>query len=253
MRFSWAVFVKEMREARWKWIIGGAFLFLTGASLPLLFPYLQQMMQGITLPGPWASALDAQLRNYPAYLWLNWYGKNLFQFLLVMAALLGGSSISAERSRGSWEFLLAQPVSKTAVFISKYAAGLVLLFAVAAVPTVFLAPLSRLIGEYIQLTWFIRGLPVTLASASLFYSLCWILGVILDDSLKAAAAGAACCVAVLAIGWFPALQRIALSRHLAAVGTMQTGAVDWPAVAAITLLSAAAAGAAYQLYRGRDY
>jgi len=253
MRFSWPLFAKEMREARWKWAIGGALLLLTAISLPLLFPYLEQIMEGVDLPGPWGSALDAQMRDYGAYIWFNWYGKNLFQFLLVLAAVLGASSVSGERARGSWELLLCQPLSRAEIFFSKYAAGLVLLLAVAAAATVSLIPLSWLTGRNLQLSWLVKGLPATAGAAALFYSVSWISGVLLDDSLKAAAAGAAGCVAILAVGWFPPLQRISLSRHVTAARTMRTGAVDWSAVVVLILLSAAATAAAYRTYCGRDY
>ncbi len=237
MMFNWPLFIKELREARWKWIIAGGSLLLTAVALPVLFPYMETLLRGVSLPQSLSSLIEPQVENYALYIWMNWYGKNLFQIALVLAAVLGASPITSEKARGSWEFLLSQPLSKKSVFFSKYFAGLSILILTTVIMTCSIVPLSRLADQSINLGWFIRGLPVSIAAAAMIYSISWLAGILLDDTLQAAVAGLACLAGMIASGWIPQLEPISLTRHLAALKTMRTGMVDLAAFAVLTLVS----------------
>ena len=93
------LFRKELREARWKLIVGVGIAALTGAFLPYGFDILKESTRMIG-DIPWMSGIqrqiEAQASDYRLYLWANWYGKNLPQYLLVLVAIVGGASLAGE-------------------------------------------------------------------------------------------------------------------------------------------------------------
>ncbi len=230
---------KEFRECRWRWIGAAIALLLTAISLPPMFGFLGALLGGVELPGFIGRSLTGQLEDYSTYLWMNWYGKNLFQIVLVVAAILGGSALPAERSRGSLDFLLSLPVSRGTVFWSKYAAGLLALWGLIAASTLLLiGPLSWASGYTPEFVHFLSALPINFAGAALLYGIAWRMGIVSREPLVSTVIGGGIGVGIILVGsLFPGLRTLSLAHHMAAAGSFQRGAVDWLAVAIILAIA----------------
>ncbi len=250
MRLNPGLLGKELREARWKWIIGGGALLVTALLLPFGFDILRSFLSDAPpLPEAWGSLVSSQLGDYTTYLWMNWYGKNLFQLVVVIAVLLGAAPLAGERSRRSMEFLLSQPISRATIFQTKYVSGLTLLWSIIIVTTVAMGPSSAAAGHSLDLLRFIRGLPVTLAGASLFYAISWVYSALLSEEIKAVLAGGATCAALIVIGWIPALKPVSLSNHLAAAQTLQSNDIRWDVTLVLLGLSLVCIGVAWRIFK----
>ncbi len=251
MRLSLPLLAKELREARWKWIVGGGALLVTMLTLCLMFDFLSSMAaEGIPLPEPWASQVLRQMRDYGVYAWLNWYGKNLYQIVLVIAVILGSAPLTGERSLGTLEFLLSQPLGRRCIFITKFTGGLLVLWLLVVLSTLAVGPCSWLAGHTLDLGGFLRGLPVSLGAAALFYSITFLFSAILrSEPLKVALVSGVTSAGLLALGSIPALRDISLARHLAAAGTLEGGPIRWDVSLLLLAASLACALAAERMFR----
>ncbi len=245
---------KELREARWKWIVGGAVMLATALALSFMFDFLASMTEGgIPLPEPWFSQVQQQMQDYEVYVWLNWYGKNFFQIMLVIAVILGAASLTGERSSGTLEFLLSQPLGRWSIFVTKFTAGLLVLWLLGIAGTLVMGPVSWLAGHDLHLGAFMRGLPVSLGAAALFYSVAFLLSAVLrSEPLKVALISAVALAGVLMLGSIPALGDFSLVRHLTAARTMAGGPIRWDVTLLLLLVSLASAFAGERVFRNWD-
>src|SRR6476646_2373225 len=97
---------KELIDARWKVIIGT----ILGVTLVLVAAFSYDLIQSALTPQQKAnisntvgSGLLAQLSNYGAYVWAQTYSvsNNNGVILMIVAALIGSSSIAGEVSKGT--------------------------------------------------------------------------------------------------------------------------------------------------------
>ncbi len=88
MMFSMTLFKKELREFRWKIIIGLVFFIITAASIPLTFNYIKELLHFIPeMPG--LEGFDRYLANFNIYTWSQWSGKNLYSCQSSRYGILG--------------------------------------------------------------------------------------------------------------------------------------------------------------------
>ncbi|MHC4442167.1 MAG: ABC transporter permease subunit [Planctomycetota bacterium] len=107
-RIDFALLGKEWHEQRWRFLLGA-----------------------VVLSGLLAGLLRAQVipRN-EAVLFIYW------PVGLIMVIFLAMGSVASERSNRTWEFLLAQPVSRAQVLMAKWKMGLYQLVGMMAIATV---------------------------------------------------------------------------------------------------------------------
>lgn len=132
---------KELWEARWKLLIG---LLLFVIVVGNLIPYEVILRDALSSPptvGPDGSPLPEEFiipMNAVEYalseMWLS-YGVSGGWVMLMLAAFLGFSLVSGEVSRNSIFLLIAKPVSRTRLLLTKYvvAAGILLAVAILGV------------------------------------------------------------------------------------------------------------------------
>ncbi len=212
---SSALFWKEVRDARWKLLVGLIISAATGISLPLLFGYLSGLVEQTPMPGWLRSAAELQVARYPFYLWANWYGKNMAQYALVLAAILGASTLAGERAQGSAEFVLTRPLSRRTIFLTKVGAGAAVLVTVIVPSSLITLVATGLAGRPVSPAWFLAGLPAFLAGSLALHALALFFSARMGDALKA---GVAAVVAGLALGipaYFPDGARFSLFYHMA--------------------------------------
>ncbi|HMA33274.1 MAG TPA: ABC transporter permease subunit [Chloroflexia bacterium] len=114
---------KELVDARWKAIVGG--LITLAAAILITYSYVWVQSLSATLDrAPLApadrAALTASLQNFDLWAWANWFPKNAPLILVPLAAVLGGSLIAGEVSKGTIFLLLSRPLSRDQVLLTKY-------------------------------------------------------------------------------------------------------------------------------------
>ncbi len=122
---------KELIDARWKLIIGGALMLVLGAAMTASYDWIQSLLGSLNtaqMPEAVRQQLGQGLGDYATYAWGQWFAKNAPMILGALAAFLGGGLIAGEVSKGTIFFLLSKPVSRTRVLLTKYgvAAGVLL-------------------------------------------------------------------------------------------------------------------------------
>jgi ABC-type transport system involved in multi-copper enzyme maturation permease subunit len=249
------LFRKELREARWKLIVGVGIAALTGAFLPYGFDILKESTRMIG-DIPWMSGIqrqiEAQASDYRLYLWANWYGKNLPQYLLVLVAIVGGASLAGEKSSGTFQFLLSRPVSRKQVFAAKYAAGATVVAATVLGGTLASLTAWSLIGRSVSWTWFLSGVPAQILGGLFLLSLAMILSALLDDALKAGVFAFAVMMVMTIVETVPPARGRLIFGMMAAGRSFSSG-LPTPLPLFILAAAAALAGAlALNLFCKRD-
>ena len=142
---------------------------------------------------------DVLQLGYGGYIGFQQYMKGVNAAGAIFAVLLGAGSVAREVETGTIQFLLAQPVSRTSVMVQKFAALVILIAAPIFLSSLAIVPLSRAIGETIDLR------PLVLCSAYLSLELCVILSyamlfsVLFDEQIRegGAAGGVTAVMAIL--------------------------------------------------------
>jgi len=232
---------KEVRETRWKHVVGFLVLAALGVLLAGMYRYLRDLVGDLPLTGELARMLEAQLANYFLYLWANWYGKNLYQLTSILAIVVGMGLVAAEAGNGTLGFLLTRPVSRAAVFTTKYltgAAGLALTVAGASVVT-WLA--SGAFGHPIPAGRFLVGIIPAIAGTLVIYGVAVLCSTLSGDQVRAGAAAAVLAALLSVPSWFGRTRAFSVYRQMQALYYLSTGTLRLDAVAGLALAAAALA------------
>lgn len=132
-----SVFAKQLYDRRWfiiGWFIGLAFLAWFIGVFYGSFGQSQALNEQLKSLPPELQALVGTTDSYstvPGY-----YGTQIFsQTMLMLSAVLGimlGTSLAAEEEAGTLQTLLAMPISRTKVLLSKWLAAVIILAIVVA-------------------------------------------------------------------------------------------------------------------------
>lgn len=252
MRF-WALTKKEFASAWLKGLICLAIALATGISLPYAFEWLGKLYLPGNLPGGLRQALDAQLQNYTLFLWSNWYGKNLLQYMLVFALIFGAPSIASEAATGSIGYTLSRPLSRKQILGTKFLASGLWLSLIAVISTLGLGVATWLYHQPVGWGLILRGLPGTLAGTLLALSISFAFSAVVDDSIKAAIFTLA---VLAALGWpafVPGWARFSYLTYMAAAGPFSVPAWVWWGTGAVAAGVVAVYLLALKLFTSRDY
>lgn len=194
------LYLKELREVRRKMIIALLISAFVGASLPPMFDMFKRTIEMIA-DISWAESLrqqvEAQAADFELYLWSNWYGKNLPQIIFVFAAILAGPMLAGERASRTFQFLLTKPVSRTQVFLSKYAAGATAIAVISIGGTVAALVAADLSGKPVDTLWFLAPQAAQILGGLCFLSLSLLFSALIDDSVTAGVAAVGAGVALM--------------------------------------------------------
>ena len=228
-----ALISKELRESRWKLILALALLGATGAFLGPAYDWLLAMMPGLdtgALPEWLSGPLAMQLGNYRLYLWSNWYGKNLWQLVAILAAVYGAGLVAGEYGRGTGGFLFSKPVRRGTVLWTKFFVAWGILAAAALAGTGLTLVGSGLAGRAVDGLWFTLGLPAATAGTGVVLGLALLFSVLTRDTVKALGLTLLVLVASFVVAIVPGLRPYTLFYRMAGGATLATGGVEWPAV-----------------------
>ncbi|HCJ09908.1 MAG TPA: hypothetical protein DHW14_01925 [Clostridiales bacterium] len=250
---------KELRENRWKHVVGAAVLVATAVAVALLFDFVREMLQGLllgggegVLPPALEQIIEAQLRSYFVYAWSNWYGKNLYQVAAVLAIVLGMGLVAAESGNKTLSFLLTRPVSRRRVLAVKLGVGAAALAVIIAVSSLTLVIASHLGGHELPAGRFMLGTMGAWAGSTVIFTVAALMSVLFSDQVKAGMAAAVVAVVMSVPSWVPSLRWLSVYRHMQGLSVMMRGEPDWVAFAALLAAGAGLALAAVHLFERRD-
>lgn len=177
------MFVKELRETRWKFVIGAVLVLATGLMIPFgVGPIAWRTPVGI----PSFPMMSTEVGRW--LVWSEWFGTGLGNpILFFLAVVLGAGLVSGESSRGTIFLLLGKSVGRDRVLLTKYAVGAGALFVVAL-----------LFSSALFVTASVLGYPPSVGGLVISTVLMWLgllfvlgtaltLSVVLDNTLLAAA------------------------------------------------------------------
>lgn len=140
--------VKEIIEARWKAIIGGAAAVIVAAVLASIYNLLKTALAPTKgTPAQVQALIQQTLGSYDAYAWSQWFSKNGSELLAILAAVLGTSLISSEVYKGTIFFLLSKPVSRDRVLLTKYLVSALILLGVTLLGSIALFVAAAVVGH----------------------------------------------------------------------------------------------------------
>jgi len=119
----------------------------------------------------------------------NFLSTEMYSFVvpIMLAALAIGfasSAIAGEIERGTIEFLLAQPLSRTALFFGKYAAGVVAMAVFAVASTLTPIPLAAAYHLSLSAAPFVHFAVITFLFGLAILSLAFLVSAIVSDKSK---------------------------------------------------------------------
>ncbi len=237
MMFSITLFKKEVRESRWKIIIGLIIFIITAVSIPFTFKYVKELLPMIPeLPG--LEGFDRYLANYNIYTWSQWNGKNLYQVGTILAIIVGMNLIAGEKVSKTLEFLLARPISRSSLYFTKFSAGLLSLGLVIFGSTVFLYILSVIMGyELLAGDLFISTL-ITFIGFIFIFTLTFLISTVLDEPVKVGLLSAFVLLLLAIPGWFQKTRQLSVFHHMSAAEYFLEGKFPFLPLLAVLLLSA---------------
>ena len=250
---------KAWMETRWRFIAGLAILMAIAVTIVAAHPMLMKMMPRLSgmLTGPLGDQLRTQLeqmQSYHAYIWTQWWTKNLVEIWTVMAVLIAAGGLLAESSRGSALFTLALPVTRRRLFGVRCAVGVLEVAALALLPSLAIRMLSPTIDQSYPLAGVLVHSALLLAGGMVFFSLTVLLSSVFADQWRPIliSLGAA---AVLGLLWsvFPQLAPVNLGAVMTGEDYYLYGRAPWLGVLASLAISAVLLGGALQIVEQRDF
>jgi len=231
-------------ETRWRFLIGLAILMCSAAAIVLLWPRVVELLPlasnlqvNGTIGRKIRESVDLQ-REYPGYIWSQWFRQNLTNIGTLLAALLGTGGLLSNRSAGI--FMLSLPVSRNRLLVTRAATGLAELFVLALVPSLLIPLLSPAVGKTFGVGDAVVHSVCFFFAVALFFSLALLLSTVFNDVWRPLLIA----LAVAVLLWFS--EQVALPeshygifRVMSAEAWFRNGQLPW-----VGLLASAAASIA---------
>jgi len=184
-----ALMWKEYRENRMKLVIGCALLAIAGASISIAYHFFESGIAGIGQVPPDVLRLIQKVlpdfSNVNAYLFSQWFSKNLQQLGGILTVVLLGSAVASERELHTAIFLYSRPVTRSAVLAAKT----VVLFTGLAVSIVISTGAAVLgaviVGRTPGVAFILSATVHSIVALLTFASLATLFSVLVADRVKA--------------------------------------------------------------------
>lgn len=184
-----ALMWKELRENRMKLIVGCVVLSVIGVAVSIAYRFLEGGIPGMgQIPPEYADLIKKLLpdfSNVNAYLYSQWFSKNLQQVGAIFAVILLSGAVAGERELHTAIFLFSRPVSRGMILASKVivlVGGLVLAVLVSTGGAVLGAVV---VGKVPQPAFVFAATLHSVAALLTFASLATLLSVLVPDRMKA--------------------------------------------------------------------
>jgi ABC-2 type transport system permease protein len=251
---------KSWLETRWRFVIGLVLLMCSAAAIVFTYPAVRELMPLVPTSratgeiGRRIRESAELVREYPGYVWSQWFRQNFTQLGTIFAVLLGTGGVLSQSSGGAALFTLSLPVSRYRVLAIRAAAGLAQWLVLAIVPSLLIPLLSPAVGEtYSVGNALVHAICLFIAGA-VFFSLACLLSTVFEDLWRPLliALGIAAALA-LAEQVSRDVSRFSIFPVMSAESFFRTGELPWQGLLASVALSASLLyGAAINIAR-RDF
>ncbi|RQD76486.1 MAG: hypothetical protein D5R97_04360 [Candidatus Syntrophonatronum acetioxidans] len=249
--FKMSLFQKELRESRWKIIVGLIIFIITAASIPITFKYVKELFALVPeIPG--LDNLEMFLENYNLYVWSQWQGKNLYQIGTILAVVMGMNLIAGEKVANTLEFLLAKPLSRGALYFTKFAAGSFSLALIVLGSTAVLYLASLVMGYELMWGQFLVATLITLLGLIFVFLLTLLISTVLDEPVKAGLLSALILLLLALPGWFQQTYRLSVFYHMAGGEYILEGVFPFIPLFVIILISTGVFFAGLKLFERKE-
>jgi ABC-type transport system involved in multi-copper enzyme maturation permease subunit len=184
-----ALMWKELRENRTKMIVGSLLLLVIGVAVSIAYRFLEGGIPGMgQIPPEYADLIKKLLpdfSNVNAYLYSQWFSKNLQQVGAILAVVLLSGAVAGERELHTAIFLFSRPVNRGMILASKVivlVGGLVMAVLVSTGGAVLGAVI---VGKVPQAAFVLTATLHSLIALLTFASLATLLSVLVPDRMKA--------------------------------------------------------------------
>ncbi|UNC91971.1 ABC transporter permease [Candidatus Contubernalis alkaliaceticus] len=233
--FNKSLFKKELRESRWKIIVGLIILIITAVSIPLTFTYVKELVDLFPqIPG--LEGFDRFLENYSIYTWSQWNGKNLYQIGTILGIIMGMNLIAGEKVSKTLEFLLAKPMSRASLYLTKFATAAISLGIIVLGSTALLYIVSLIMGYQILPGELFISTIVTLIGFIFVLTLTMLISTVLDEPVKVGLLSAFILFLLAVPGWFQKTYFLSVFHHMTASEYMLEGSFPFTSLIIILLL-----------------
>ncbi len=212
-----ALILKELREARWKLVVGTGLLAAMAIGLALVYetirdfifmvPQDQLERYGNLFP-------PNVFTSYSVYIWSQWNAKNLTQIGTILAILTGMSLIAGEFHGQTAGFLLTRPVSRRVVFFSKAAAGAIILVTAVTVSTLTLILTASFTPHSVEAGRLLVAAGITLLGILVIFAVTMLFSTLIEDPVKAGGAAVLVVVLISALGLLAQTRKLSLFTHM---------------------------------------
>ncbi len=216
---------KELLENRWKAGLGGLVALLMAVFAVYSLVWVKQLSP-LTLDTPLLSTADRtlvrqELASIEVWTWANWFAKNAGLILAPLAAVLGGSAIAGEVSRGTIFLLLSKPLSRDRVLLTKYAVSATILLLVSVLASVGIVLTTLALGRSLPLGGLaISTVLIWLGSLSIL-GVALLFSVPATDSLRAVAGALVVALLIGVPGFSPGNRPWNLTAYWASLSAYQ--------------------------------
>jgi hypothetical protein len=177
---------KSWLETRWRFLIGLALLICSALSTVFTYPQVLRLLPMVP------AHLDGEIgrrvreaaelaRSFRGYVWSGWFRQNLPQTWTLFAVLIGTGGLLSHSSGGGTLFTLSMPVSRKRLLGVRSATGLIELFVLAFVPTLFIPLFSPAVGQHYGIGSALTHSACLFIAGSVFFSLASLLSTMFND------------------------------------------------------------------------
>ncbi len=234
---------KEIDDIKWRFVtiivilfftflivVGGQHFLSSISSLSLSF--LKNSVLGkIIKPETFLEQIELMKRSKDYYIWSQWYGKNLYQFLLLAIILYGFSTFAREIERKTIYYLLSL-LPRRKVFFEKSLVGLCVISITTLIGGCFPLFLGFKFSMMLKLT-------LSLLSVSLFlYMVVLFLSIVTGDDLKTFIWSLVIFFIFGIPGFFRGLSAFNIYRYMTGIDIFVRHLFPWGPIGIIFLLSA---------------
>jgi len=231
-------------ETRWRFVIGLVVLMWTAFGIVVVWPRVVELLpvaSNLQVSGTMGRKIRESVelqREYPGYIWSQWFRQNLTNMGTLLAALLGTGGLLSHRSGGL--FMLSLPASRNRLLWTRVGTGLAELFVVALVPSLLIPLLSPAVGKSYGFGDAVVHSVCFFFAVAVFFSLALLLSTVFDDVWRPLLVSLAVAVTM----WVSEQVAVPLSHYgifrvMSAETWFRTGQLPWLGLLASTAASAA--------------
>ena len=251
---------KSWLETRWRFLIGLVLLICSALSTVFTYPQVMKLLpMAQNLPVHINGEIGRRIReavelsrSFQGHVWSSWFRQNLPQTWTLFAVLIGTGGFLSHSTGGGTPFTLSMPVSRNRLLGVRSAMGLIELFALAFVPSIFIPLFSPAIGQHYGVGSALVYSACLFIAGSVFFSLAALLSTMFSDIWRPLLIALAIAIGLSIVEQLSQIS-FGIFHVMHGESYFRTGALPWAGLLASAALSVALQYAAATNITRRDF